>query len=402
MTARTRALPADPTAPGRPGQRVPSAFADRFGGEPDGRWWAPGRVNLIGEHTDYNDGFVLPLALQHGVAAAARVADRPVLRVHSVQQRETVELPLADIAPGSVHGWSAYVGGVAWALRTTGHDLPGLDVVVDGDVPAGAGLSSSAALECAVAVAWNDLAGLGLSRDDLVVAARSAENDVVGAPTGGMDQMASLHARTGHLAFLDMRSLTVEHIPFDPAAAGLALLVIDSRAPHALVDGEYAERHRSCRRAAELLGVTALRDVPPAGLGDALARLATAPDGEVLRARVRHVVSENGRVLDVVAALRSGADPRRIGPLLTASHASMRDDFEITVPEVDTAVRAALDAGAHGARMTGGGFGGCVVALVDDGRVDDVVGAVEVAYAAAGFRAPAAFVATAGNGAHRL
>ncbi|MHA6782990.1 galactokinase [Pseudonocardia saturnea] len=402
MTTRIRALPADPTAPGRPGQRVPAAFAERFGGQPDGRWWAPGRVNLIGEHTDYNDGFVLPLALQHGVAAAARVADRPVLRVHSVQQQETVELPLADIAPGAVHGWSAYVGGVAWALRTAGHDLPGLDVVVDGDVPAGAGLSSSAALECAVAVAWNDLAGLGLSRDDLVAAARSAENDVVGAPTGGMDQMASLHARTGHLASLDMRSLTVEHIPFDPAAAGLALLVIDSRAPHALVDGEYAERYGSCRRAAQLLGVTALRDVASADLDDALARLSAAPDGEVLRSRVRHVVSENGRVLDVVAALRSGADPRCVGPLLTASHASMRDDFAITVPEVDTAVRAALDAGAHGARMTGGGFGGCVVALVDAGRVDDVVGAVEVAYAAAGFRAPVAFVATAGNGAHRL
>ncbi|MDN5748923.1 MAG: galactokinase [Pseudonocardia sp.] len=398
----TGGTPADPTAAGRPGQRVLAAFAERFGGEPDGRWWAPARVNLIGEHTDYNDGYVLPLALAHGVAAAARVADRPVLRVHSLQQQAPVELPLADIAPGAVRGWSAYVGGVAWALRAAGHDLPGLDVVVDGDVPAGAGLASSAALECAVALAWDDLAGLGLSREELVAAARRAENDVVGTPTGGMDQMASLHARAGHLAFLDMRSLAVEHVPFDPPAADLALLVIDSRAPHALVDGEYAERHRSCRRAAELLGVAALRDVPPDGLDEALAHLGRAPGGEVLRARVRHVVSENARVLDVVAALRSGADPRRIGPLLTASHASMRDDFTITVPEVDTAVGAALDAGAHGSRMTGGGFGGCVVALVDAARVADVVGAVEVAYAAAGYRAPAAFVATAGDGARRI
>ena len=226
-------------------------------------------------------------------------------------------------------------------------------------------------------MAWNDLAGLGLSRDELAAAARRAENDVAGAPTGVMDQMASLHGRAGHLVFLDTRSMAVEPVPFDPAAAGLALLVIDTKAPHALVDGEYAERHRSCAQATELLGVSALRDISVDGLDEALARL----DDELLRRRVRHVVTENARVLDVVAALRSGADPRRIGPTLTASHASMRDDFEITVPEVDTAVAAALDAGAHGARMTGGGFGGCVLALVEADRVEPVLGAVEAAYA---------------------
>ena len=221
---------------------------------------------------------------------------------------------------------------------------------------------------------------------------------MAGAPTGVMDQMASLHGRAGHLVFLDTRSLAVEPVPFDPPAAGLALLVIDTRAAHALVDGEYAERLRSCAQAARQLGVRALRDVTLDGLPDALARL----DDDLLRRRVRHVVTENARVLDVVATLRSGADPRRIGPALTASHASMRDDFEITVPEVDTAVAAALDAGAHGSRMTGGGFGGCVLALVDADRVAAVLGAVEDAYAAAGYRPPAGFVATAADGAHRL
>ncbi len=387
---------------GAPAERVGAAFAETFGGEPDGRWWAPGRVNLIGEHTDYNDGFVLPLALQQGVAAAARVADGPVLRVRSMQEGATVELPLAEIAPGAVEGWSAYVAGVAWALREAGHEVPGLDVVVDGDVPAGAGLSSSAALECAVAVAWNDLAGLDLGRDDLAAAARRAENDVVGAPTGGMDQMASLHGQAGHLVFLDMRSLAAEQVPFDPPAAGLRLLVVDTRAKHSHVDGEYAERHRSCDLAARILGVRALRDVAPDDLDDALARLGAGAEGDLLRRRVRHVVTENARVVEVVDALRSGADPRTVGPALTASHASMRDDFEITVPEVDTAVAAALDAGAHGARMTGGGFGGCVLALVEADAVDATVRAVEAAYDRAGFRPPSAFVATASDGARRL
>jgi galactokinase len=381
-----------------PAERVTTEFVDAFGGKPEGRWWAPGRVNLIGEHTDYNDGFVLPLALPQGVAAAARLADGPVLRVHSAQLGATVEVPLATIAPGVPAGWAGYVAGVAWALREAGHEVPGLDVVVDGDIPVGAGLSSSAALECAVAVAWNDLGGLGLSLDDLAAAARRAENDVVGAPTGVMDQMASLHGRAGHLVFLDTRSLAVEPVPFDPPSAGLALLVIDSKAPHALVDGEYAERRRSCEQAAVILGVPALRDVSLDGLDEALAHLGD----ELLQKRVRHIVTENARVLEVVAALRAGDDPRTIGPALTASHASMRDDFEITVPEIDTAAAAALDAGAHGARMTGGGFGGCVLALVEADAVESVVGAVEAAYNAAGFRPPVAFVAAAAGGARRL
>jgi galactokinase len=377
---------------------VASAFSAGFGGVPDGRWFAPGRVNLIGEHTDYNDGFVLPLALAQGVIAAARARDDDVLRVRSVQEPEPVEVRLADIAPGTVNGWSAYVAGVAWALRQRGHQVPGIDVLVDGDVPAGAGLSSSAALECSVALAWNDLADLRLSRDDLAAVARSAENDAVGAPTGVMDQMASLHARARHLVFLDTRSMLVEQVPFDLSPADLALLVIDSRAPHALVDGQYAERHESCATAVKLLGVTALRDVAVDELDDALGRL----DDDLLRRRVRHVVTENARVLDVVDVLRAGVDPRRIGPSLTASHESMRDDFEITVPQVDVAVSAALDAGAYGARMTGGGFGGCVLALIDADAVGAVIEAVERRYRAEGFAPPVAFVTQAHDGARRL
>jgi galactokinase len=377
---------------------VASAFSTGFGGIPDGRWFAPGRVNLIGEHTDYNDGFVLPLALRQGVVAAARARDDDVLRVRSVQETDPVELRLTDIAPGTVDGWSAYVAGVAWALRERGHEVPGIDVLVDGDVPVGAGLSSSAALECAVALAWNDLADLQLPRDELAAVARSAENDVVGAPTGVMDQMASLHARAGHLVFLDTRSMRVEQVPFDLDPANLALLVIDSRAPHALVDGQYAERHESCATAAKLLGVTALRDVSLDELDAALARL----DDDLLRRRVRHVVTENARVLEMVDILRSGQDPRRIGSALTASHGSMRDDFEITVPQVDVAVSAALHAGAYGARMTGGGFGGCVLALVDAGAVDAVIEAVELSYRSENFAPPVAFVTRAHDGARRL
>ena len=379
-----------------PVERAAAAFRDAYGTEPDGVWWSPGRVNLIGEHTDYNDGFVLPLALQQGVAAAAARRDDRTLRVRSLQQDGEVELSVDELEPGAVEGWGAYVAGVVWAIRQAGHRLPGLDVLVDGDVPGGAGLSSSAAIECAVAAACRDLAGVEIDDAALADLARTAENDFVGAPTGVMDQMASVHGRAGHVLFLDTRAMSIEPVPFDLASHDLALLVIDSKAPHALVDGEYAERRSSCEKGAEALGIPALRDVDD--LDGALAQI----DDEVVRRRVKHIVTENARVLDVVEHLRSGDDPRSIGEDLTASHTSMRDDFEITVEQVDTAVEAALAAGAHGARMTGGGFGGSVVALVDRGAVDDVVRAVEKAYESAGFTPPEWFVAEASDGTRRV
>jgi galactokinase len=356
-------------------------------------WLAPGRVNLIGEHTDYNDGFVLPLAIGYG--CSARVTPSGSFRFVSAQEADAVEVDVLE--PGSVEGWAAYPAGVLWAL---GVELPsGLTVSVDSDVPLGAGLSSSAALTCSVAAAANDLLDLGLSPRELVAVARRAENDFVGAPTGGMDQLVSMLGEAGSVLFCDMRTLAVRPVPFELDAAGLALLVVDTNAPHRHADGEYAARRLACERAAAALGVPALRDISVAGLPEAEAKLSLEPDGEILARRTRHIVTENARVEEVVALLDAGR-VTRIGPLLTASHASMRDDFEISVAELDVCVEALLAAGAYGARMTGGGFGGCVIALVDADTVEAVsLTAVEAA-AARGFATPRAFVTAPAAGAH--
>ncbi|WP_277682156.1 galactokinase [Saccharomonospora azurea] len=375
---------------------VSTAFEDAFGRRPDGVWAAPGRVNVIGEHTDYNDGFVLPMALPQGVrAAAARTADDRVRVVSLQEPGEPVGFPV-DVRPGDVTGWAAYVAGVVWSLRSAGHAVGGVDLAVDGDVPAGAGLSSSAALECSVACALNELFDLDIAPADLARLAQRAENDFVGMPCGVMDQMASVACEEGHLLFLDTRSLRAERVPFDTASHDRTLLVIDTRAPHRLVDGEYARRRAACEAAAETVGVRALRDVAVDDLPAVLPRL----DDEQQR-RVRHVVTENARVEDVVHRLRDG-DLDGIGPLLTASHASLRDDYEVTVGELDAAVEAALSAGALGARMTGGGFGGCVIALVAADRAEAVFDAVREAFATAGYAEPTAFTAVPSPGAHRV
>ncbi len=351
-----------------------------------GTFAAPGRVNLIGEHTDYCDGFVLPFALPQRTVVTATLLDRPEWTVSS--RGETVHFDLS--AP--VTGWAAYVAGVVWALRDAGFDPPGAVLSLESDVPMGAGLSSSAALECAVLTALVELGGLDLPVPQRPAVAQRAENAYVGMPCGIMDQSAATLARAGHALFLDCRSLAVEHIPFDLTGAGLAVLVIDTRAPHRLVEGEYAARRAACEQAAAALGVQALRD---ATAGD----LSTL-DG-LLKRRARHVVTENQRVLDTVALLRAGK-VRDIGPLMTASHESMRYDFEITVPELDVAVEAALDSGAFGARMTGGGFGGCVLALVTTDAVSTVDRAVREAFSDNRFASPASFVATPAGGAARI
>jgi galactokinase len=354
-------------------------------------WAAPGRVNLIGEHTDYNDGFVLPFALPRRTYVTASTVDSPQWTARSSAAAEPVSFGFHD----RIDGWGCYVAGVVWALREAGFDPPGADLEIRSDVPVGAGLSSSHALECAVLTALCDLGGLDLPLADRPKLVQRAENEYVGAPTGIMDQTASILCRAGHALFLDCRSMAIEHIPFDLAAVGRAILVIDSHAPHRHSDGEYGARRRTCEAAARTLGIPALRDVT-----DLDAALAALPD-EVSRKRVRHVVTENQRVLDAVALLRAGRYDE-VGPLLTASHESMRYDYEITVPEVDTAVAAALDAGAYGARMTGGGFGGCVLALVDADAADAVGTAVVKAYAEAGFTAPSTFTAVPGGGATRI
>jgi len=375
---------------------VAADFARRFGRPADGVWSAPGRVNLIGEHTDYNDGFVLPFAIDRRTVAAVALRTDGMLRVASSFAPETVEIRVHDLAPDRVSGWSAYPLGVAWALGRHGADLasvPGADILIDSDVPVGAGLSSSAAIESAVAVALDELWGLGLDRKTLAVVGRLAENEAVGAPTGIMDQTASLRGEADAAVFLDCRSLDAEVVPLGLAAAGLTVLVMDTKVQHAHATGGYASRRASCERAAAVLGVPALRDATVEAL------TAAGLDDETFR-RARHVVTEDERVLAAVRTLREGG-ASGIGALLDASHASMRDDFEISTPELDVAVEASRAAGAIGARMTGGGFGGAAIALVPEDAVRPIATQVTRAFADRGFAAPDTFTVTPSAGAHR-
>jgi galactokinase len=374
-------------------------FRGWFGGAADGVWLAPGRANLMGEHTDYNDGFVLPFALGQGTVAAAGVRPGRTLTLCSRQEPDAVEIPLDGLAPGQVTGWGAYPAGVAWALAEAGHRVPGACIAIDSDVPAGAGLSSSAALECATALALTELAAGPVPRGDLAAIARRAENDFVGVPSGIMDQSASLLGQAGHALLLDCRSLERSQVPFDPAAAGSRLLLINTRARHELTDGGYGRRRAECEEAARRLGIPSLRDLTDSG---ETARLADP----VLRRRARHVVTDNQRVLEVVALLRAapGRDDTYagIGRLLTQAHYSLRDDFEISWPEADVAVEAALAAGALGARMMGGGFGGCVLALVPEAARAPVRDAVTAAYLRHGWTAPEFLDAAPSDRARRL
>ena len=370
------------------------AFRARTGRQPVGVWAAPGRVNLIGEHTDYNDGYVMPFALAQRVLIAAAPTDDGTWSVTSLNNDSTKIFHAADLEPGMT-GWQAYVAGVVWALQQAGHQVGGADLVLTSDVPEGAGLSSSAALECAVLTALADLNDLEIAGLDRAKLARLSENVFVGAPTGLMDQAASTLCTAGHALFFDCRTDAAEQVLLDTAGDGLEILILDTRTPHALVDSEYAARRASCEEAARLLGVPALRDV--SDLGAALDQLSDP----VIRRRVRHVVTENARVLKAVDVLRAGriAD---LAPLLDASHESMRDDFEITVPQVDIAVQTARTAGALGARMTGGGFGGCIIALVAAGESERIGREIARSFAAAGFGPPQHFTALPSAGAQRL
>jgi len=371
-------------------------FRSRFGGTADGVWFAPGRVNLMGEHTDYNEGYVLPFALGQGiVAAAARRADRRLV-LCSAREPGQVEVDLDRLAPGGVTGWAAYPAGVAWALAAAGHEVPGAALAIDSGVPAGAGLSSSAALECVTALALTELAGPARDRRELAAIARRAENDFVGVPSGIMDQSASLLSQRGHALLLDCRSLESSQVPFDPAASRARLLLINTRVRHELTAGEYGRRRAECARAAGLLGVPSLRYLTDTAELDRI-------DDPVLRRRARHVVTDDQRVLEVVGWLTSapGDAYPEIGRLLTQAHLSLRDDFEISWPEADVAVEAALAAGALGARMIGGGFGGSVLALVREDAADPVRAAVADAFARRSWTAPEFLAAAPSDGARR-
>ena len=371
--------------------RVARAFEQRLGRPPTVVGRAPGRVNLIGEHTDYNGGLCLPLALPHATYAAAATRDDGVLRISAAAFDTPWEGRVADLAPGAVDGWAAYAAGVVWALAEEGVTVPGLDVHIDSTVPVGAGLSSSAAVECAVAVAVAALAGRDLTDDlrhVLLSACIRAESEMAGAPTGGMDQAIALFGAPDAALLLDFDAGSQQRVPLHLDGSGLALLVVDTRVSHALTDGSYGDRRAECDRAAALLGVPVLsRATGWEGLDDPL-----------LARRTRHVLTENQRVRDVVDACSAGDWPA-VGVLFAASHLSMRDDFEISCAELDTAVSTAVDAGALGARMTGGGFGGSAVALVPQERVAAVQRAVDAAFVQAGWGAPAYLLAVPGPAA---
>jgi galactokinase len=360
-----------------------------------GVWHAPGRANLIGEHTDYNEGFVLPFALAQGVRATGSRRDDGVLELSSRQAGgDPVGVDIRSLAPGLVRGWAAYPAGVAWALREAGHAVGGATLSFGSDLPEGAGLSSSAAIECATALALTGLYGVEVARPELARLAQQAENDFVGVPCGIMDQSASLLAQRGHALLLDCRSLATSQVPFDVTAAGLELLVLDTKVRHELGDGGYADRRRACELAAKLLGVPALRDV--AGVTE-LGRL----DDEVLRRRARHVITDNQRAGEVAALLRAG-EVAAVGPVLTRSHASLRDDFEVSWPEADVAVDTAVAAGALGARMMGGGFGGSVIAIGPAGRTAEIVATVTAAFRHRGWAAPDVVPAAPEAGAYQV
>jgi galactokinase len=340
-------------------------------------WFAPGRANLMGEHTDYNEGFVLPFALAQGVTATAAARDDGLLVLRSKQvPDETVTVDPGSLAPGSVTGWAAYPAGVAWALGAAGFAVRGASIDIDSNLPVGAGVSSSAALECSVALALCSLSGISVPRTALATLAKRAENEFVGAPTGIIDQSAALLCEQGHAMLLDCQTRETAQVPLRPAAAGISVLVIDTRVAHALVSGEYAARRAECEAAARALGVPALG--PLARTDPDAARTQRLGD-PVLRRRARHVVTDSARAIAIAAALRDTAGGpsadeawRHIGALLTQGHASLRDDFEVSWPEADITVAAALAAGCHGAKMIGGGFGGSVLALVPADREGEV------------------------------
>lgn len=346
---------------------------------------APGRVNLIGEHVDYNGGRCLPIALRQTTRATVSHLADGALRFTSgdrVWEGNVDALRDREALPD----WARYVAGVLVALEV--HD--GLDVRIESDVPIGAGLSSSAALECSVAIAVDDLLGLGRSRDELEAACVHAESDYVGAPTGGLDQAIAMHAREGHALLVDFATGTREQVPFDPAAHGLGLLVMDTRVSHELTDGGYGSRRDEAHEAARRLGVERLADVEGA---------VDLP--EPLAGRARHVAGEVARADAFVSALRAD-DWAALGPLMDASHVSLRDDYEVSSVELDVAVAVAREAGALGARMTGGGFGGSAIALVPRERATAVRTAVTTEFTAQGWAAPAFIEVEPGPGARVL
>ena len=351
-------------------QKAARAYKETFGGAPELVASAPGRINLIGEHTDYNGGFVLPCAIDRRIAVAAGTGEGGLYSADFDERRE------ADERDDS---WADYPRGVAWAMGEEGHEPGSFRAAFAGDVPLGSGLSSSAAIEAATALALDALFGLGIGRKNLAVLCQRAENDYLGVASGIMDQYASLLCEAGAALLVDCRSLEAKNVPLDLPAAGLALVVCDTRVERGLADTGYNDRRSACESAASMLGIEELRDATE----EDLERLS----GEELK-RARHVISENARVLEAVEALDNG-DFDHFGHLMYASHASLRDDYEVSTPELDSFVETAKKHGATGARLTGAGFGGCAIALVPEPQSDKIIQACKQTFAEAEFETPA-------------
>ncbi len=369
---------------------IAQAFETCFGRKPEVISQAPGRVNLIGEHIDYSDGYVLPFAIDSVTRCAISRRDDDLIRISSAQQsKQVIESSLTQVANKVGNDWERYVLGVIWALEINS----GLDIFIDGQVPLGAGLSSSAALECSVATALNHLFLLEKTTTELARLTQLAENQYVGVPCGIMDQSVSLMGKAGYALLLDCRDLSTKHIPVDFAGADLRLLIVDTRAHHALVDGGYAERRASCESVAKKLNVVAMRDLSMQHLIENKDKLS-----EVEFKRARHAVSEIARVLTAVEELSSRSFAA-FGKLLNESHSSLRDDYAVSCPELDLAVDSALANGALGARMVGGGFGGSAIALIKEQDAGRISLAIEKAFAEAGFKAPRFFDSLPSDGA---
>jgi galactokinase len=369
---------------------IDKAFVETFGHTPSIIAAAPGRVNLIGEHIDYSDGFVLPFAINDRTYAAVRIRDDKKVRIVSAQRRrKIIEVDLDSVKPGLKGEWERYPLSVVWALGIN----QGVEIMIDGNVPLGAGLSSSAALECSVATALNHLFSLGFSLKDLARLTQKGENEYVGVPCGIMDQSVSLMAHLGSALLLDCRDLSTRNVSFDVASSGLELLIIDTQAHHSLTDGGYAERRASCESATTKLGIQSLRDL---SLEQLLQSRSLLTNIEFVRSR--HAVTEMARVLDAVTALEN-KDFERLGKLLNQSHASLRDDYTVSCPELNIAVDASIHAGALGARMVGGGFGGSAIALIHASKTKETIEAVEKAFIENAFKAPRFFTSLPSQGA---
>lgn len=397
--------------------QVKELFAAQYGADPTGVWAAPGRVNLIGEHVDYAGGVCLPFALNQRTYVAASPREDERIRICSVLPGDSepvaTECAAGSLGPGDIEGWVGYALGPIWALREAGtlpSDPRGYDLAIVSEVPLGSGLSSSAAIECAVgsAVVELELGSESLAdpsvRSELIAAAIRAENDVVGASTGGLDQSIAMSGQSGHALKIDFLHGETMQVPFDLDGHGLAILIIDSKAPHSLADGQYASRRGVIDAVAASAEAPTLRAIGDADAIEAAARAWAEKEGydlDVALRRVRHVSSEIDRTLHAIELLRND-DFEGFGADMYASHASLRDDYEVTVPQLDLIVDTAREFGAIGARMTGGGFGGSAIALVRREDVEPLSQRIAQAFEDAHFDPPAFLAATPSEGARRV